>query len=564
MLRIMHRIALAATAALALFSPAQATALVEERGLSEYVRGRHAATNGDLERARGLFENALGFAPSDEPLLEATFEAAILSGDEALAAGAAERLGRIGQHDSAVGTVLFVDALKRGNWARAAEHVDRLGTAGFGSFIAPVLEAWMFAARGDEDRALERLTSGEDSSLPSSYTAEHRGHLAMMERRLRDAAEAYLELLGEDDAGQNWRARILLAEAYQRAGREDYAAETLEAALDAPDVLRARARLAEGKSIDEVPRSPKQAISQLLVRLAADLSRNRNVPLALAFARTAGWADPGNARSFLLSSQLLARAEQYEEALKAAEAIRDDAIYDSLSRAQTASILTALERHEEALAMLEKAAAEPDADAQAYILLGEAYQAAERHDDAVTALRTALTSDISNEDVAWQVWFLVGAAEEQRGDFAAAEDALRQSLAVSPDEAATLNYLGYMLLDRNEKVAEAMGMIERAHELQPANGHITDSLGWAEYRRGEYQKAVETLEKAVSSVPGDPTINDHLGDAYWQVGRRLEARFRWRAALDADPTPEQRALIEDKLSFGMTRLASNDRTVMER
>lgn len=550
MLARMRNLLLAATAAAALTAPASASALVEENGLSEYVRGRHAAASGDLDRAALLFERALGIAPADPHLLKAAFESAVLSGQEDLAVGTARRLAGSDAYDSAVGTVLFVDAMKHRRWDQVDAQIERLGEAGFGSFVAPVLEAWVLAARGDEDEAMALLSADTDG-LSASYALEHRGHLAMLERDWASAVEAYSGLLGEEDDGRNWRARLLLADAYQQAGRADYAAEALAPAAETPDILRARARLAAGEDIDEAPTSERAAVGQLLIRLAADLTRTRNVPLALAFARSASWIDPGNGRAWLLSSQLLANAEQHEEALQAAEQIREDDTYDSLSRAQTAAMLTALERGDEALVMLQDAAVAADADARSFVLLGEAYQQAERFDEAVAAFEQALARGVDSEQLSWQVLFMIGAAEEQRGNWTAAEARLREALEAAPDQATVLNYLGYMLLDRGEKEEEAIGLIEQAHRLEPNNGHITDSLGWAQYRRGNYGEAVKTLERAVASVPGDATINDHLGDAYWQVGRRIEARFRWRAALDAEPTEQQRADIEAKLSYGL-------------
>ncbi len=58
-----------------------------------------------------------------------------------------------------------------------------------------------------------------------------------------------------------------------------------------------------------------------------------------------------------------------------------------------------------------------------------------------------------------------------------------------------------------------------------------DSLGWAHYRLGNYDLAVNYLEQATELQPGDPTINDHLGDSLWQVGRRVEANYQWQRAL---------------------------------
>ena len=64
---------------------------------------------------------------------------------------------------------------------------------------------------------------------------------------------------------------------------------------------------------------------------------------------------------------------------------------------------------------------------------------------------------------------------------------------------------------------------------------IIDSLGWAYYRLGRYDDAVRELEKAVELKAGDPVINDHLGDAYWKVGRTLEAKFQWNARQGLEP-----------------------------
>ena len=74
---------------------------------------------------------------------------------------------------------------------------------------------------------------------------------------------------------------------------------------------------------------------------------------------------------------------------------------------------------------------------------------------------------------------------------------------------------------------------------RPDDGYIVDSLGWANYRLGQYDEAVKQLERAVTLKPSDPTINDHLGDAYWKSGRKLEATFQWKHARDAKPEPER-------------------------
>ncbi len=80
---------------------------------------------------------------------------------------------------------------------------------------------------------------------------------------------------------------------------------------------------------------------------------------------------------------------------------------------------------------------------------------------------------------------------------------------------------------------------------------IVDSLGWAYFRLGRWDDAVRELEKAVELKPGDPTINDHLGDAYWRAGRRLEGKFQWQHAKDLNPEPDDLVQINEKLKNGL-------------
>jgi Flp pilus assembly protein TadD len=91
-------------------------------------------------------------------------------------------------------------------------------------------------------------------------------------------------------------------------------------------------------------------------------------------------------------------------------------------------------------------------------------------------------------------------------------------------------------------------MIDKAAQQRPNDGAIVDSLGWVLLRGGDTKGAVTTLERAVELEPQDSTINGHLGDAYWAVGRKLEATYQWRRALTLNPEPEDAAKLEAKLN----------------
>ncbi|MEO5810275.1 MAG: tetratricopeptide repeat protein, partial [Sphingomicrobium sp.] len=124
-------------------------------------------------------------------------------------------------------------------------------------------------------------------------------------------------------------------------------------------------------------------------------------------------------------------------------------------------------------------------------------------------------------------------------------------LKAAPDEPLLLNYLGYNSVERGENLDAAEAMIRRALALRPDDASITDSLGWALYKRGRLPEAITTLGKAAAGDPGQSEIHEHLGDALFTAGRRMEARFAWRAAL-VTADDKDKARLQAKLDSGLT------------
>jgi Flp pilus assembly protein TadD len=142
-------------------------------------------------------------------------------------------------------------------------------------------------------------------------------------------------------------------------------------------------------------------------------------------------------------------------------------------------------------------------------------------------------------------------AESAVKNWEKAEADIKLALRLSPEQPELLNFLGYSWVDRNENIPEALTMLEKARQLRPYDGYIVDSVGWAYYRLGRYDDATRTLEAAVLLVPGDPTVNNHLGDALWKTGRKLEARYQWNHALTFNAEGSEKAEIEQKLKTGL-------------
>ena len=158
----------------------------------------------------------------------------------------------------------------------------------------------------------------------------------------------------------------------------------------------------------------------------------------------------------------------------------------------------------------------------------------------------------------WFIYYTRGIAYHTLDDWPAAEADFRAALALRPDQPQVLNYLGYSMVELGINMEEALGMIERAMAAEPQNGAIVDSLGWVLFQRSEFDAAVGHLENAVALLPVDPIINDHLGDAYWAVGRVIEAEFQWNRALSFDPLESDATRIRRKLEIGLNAVLTEE------
>lgn len=114
------------------------------------------------------------------------------------------------------------------------------------------------------------------------------------------------------------------------------------------------------------------------------------------------------------------------------------------------------------------------------------------------------------------------------------EQDLRAMLKNNPDNALALNALGYSLTNLSTRYEEAKQLISKALTLKPNDPAIKDSLGWAEYRLGNLDKALTLLQEAYSSFP-DHEVAAHLGEVLWKLGRTQEAKKIWTEALKNKP-----------------------------
>ena len=166
------------------------------------------------------------------------------------------------------------------------------------------------------------------------------------------------------------------------------------------------------------------------------------------------------------------------------------------------------------------------------------YKNSKNYEKAIEYYTEIITSLTDNSEIKSDLLYRRGGSYERLGDYQKADEDLKYSLKINPDDAYVLNYLAYSWLERDYQIDEAMEMLEKAYTLRSNDPYITDSIGWAYYLIKNYNEAEKYIKKAVELMPEDPTVNDHYGDILWKLNRNIQARYFWNYVLRLDDTDE--------------------------
>ncbi|WP_339871133.1 tetratricopeptide repeat protein [uncultured Brevundimonas sp.] len=514
-----------------------------------YLAGRLAQSRGLGETGAALYADVEALTPEQPAVRLQTFTAALLSGDLDLAArlrpsgdGVPPVISEAGRLVAVVQAFVHDDPAAGLAELRVAPIGQPHARAGL--YVRP----WIAAAAGDWDLALGQPSA--TATDPTSLFMRHSRALLLENHRQYAEAEAAFATLTASPLGAQLFRRSY-AEYLERRGKRAEALAVYDAAIAGgstdPTVTRGRARLlARGRP----PAAPtlRAGAADILTIAAIQASTEGGAEVAAVYLRLALNLDPNDLTRFRLGQALAAAGREVDARDVLARVTPADPALYGQARMEMGRSLQREEKAEAALDEFNRAAASvPDEAEVAYVLASQLIQL-NRYDEALDILNGPLLN-IAGQP--FEIHFVRGVAYESLGRIDEAEAELWAALQARPDDPTVLNYLGYLWVDSGKRVAQGAEMIARAHAAEPDNGNIQDSLGWAQYRQGQYEIAVDTLEAAVAKEPANAEINDHLGDAYWQVGRRREAGFQWERVLTLDPDADQRAEVERKLSEGL-------------
>jgi len=444
----------------------------------------------------------------------------------------------------------------------------------------------LYTEEGDTTRALQVLSSVPDAArsaklyaaLGSTYEQrkDYKGAIDAFKRAVQldrdnlDAIRGLAENLlndGQTDAAldqfkviadanpEDARAFLRMAEIYRRQGKFDLALDALkkaeglvpdsmEVAYNQAAVYQTMGRFDDATKLlqellkkTEKPQasyssSDRENRAIFYQRLGTVYRDQGNYPAAVEAFRGMLTLGDENARTgYQEAIDTYREGREWSKATATAKEAVQKLPNDRDMRIVYASQLADSGQPDEALAQVRAELKGAPEDRMIYIALAQMSTRLKRWPDAEDALNKAEGMSTKPEEKQY-IDFLRGSTFEREKKYDEAEAEFRKVLMVDPNNATTLNYLGYMNADRGVRLEESLGYIKLAVQLEPANSAFLDSLGWAYFKLGKYDLAESNLLKASQHMGADPTVQAHMGDLYQKTGRLKLAVTHWERALD--------------------------------
>jgi tetratricopeptide (TPR) repeat protein len=301
----------------------------------------------------------------------------------------------------------------------------------------------------------------------------------------------------------------------------------------------------------------------LLERLAFLYRNSDQIELSVATFREIAELDPDSGAK--VGAQIIdtyRAGKDFSSAAREAAASSKRYPNDRLIKLMTGNVQADLGQSKEAEATL-KSLLNGKNDRDIWIALAQIYEKSKNWTAMAQAIDQAekLSESADEKET---ITFLRGAMFERMKHFDEAEAEFRHVLKMNPKSASALNYLGYMLADRNVRLNEALDMIRKAVDQEPTNSAFLDSLGWVYYRMNKLEEAEDNLRRSLQQYGNrDATVYDHLGDVCLSRNKLKDAIKEWersikewQSAPPSEADPAEIAKIQKKLEKARVRLAS--------
>ena len=148
---------------------------------------------------------------------------------------------------------------------------------------------------------------------------------------------------------------------------------------------------------------------------------------------------------------------------------------------------------------------------------GGLWLAQKQPDQAVQVIQAGLKANPDSEEL----HMLLASAYSSQGQIDNAITAYDGALRLNPRNVLAANNLAVLLVDYKgdpQSLQKAFAL-SRDFEKDAPHPLFLDTLGWVRFKMGQQEEALRLMKNAVAKSPEVPTLNYHLGMAFYQSGK---------------------------------------------
>ena len=519
-----------------------------ESSAGHFLAARQALYFNDIDQSANFFLKTLRNDSDNADLLRQTFMTQYHQGNIKEAAALGRQMEQLNISSAFSAEPATAIAIRDQDWQAVIVLADTMSEHSPSRHLAAIIKAWALVANGQGDAGITHLTKiraeGEETSTPPDLFVALSA--ALMAEHLGQTDEATRHALQLMDTPMSPLAAMRLASLLARNGEYGAAEKLIDLRLDANFNHTTIAALLTLEAQNEPP-SLRTNIVHGIIDFSLLAQGRSEKQILVARLQLARFLDPDNDVAHLLLAQQQVKSSNYRDAIDTLSAIASDGPLGQPAMIALSDIAHENQQFSKAVSILQTAIAINPDDGYLYKLLGDSHRRNADYGNSQDAYETAYKKGYSTSNLHRNL----GVTLERLDQTQAAEKHLKLALEMNPDDAFALNYLGYWWADQGRNLDEAIALIERAVKLRPNSGYFIDSLGWVHFRLGDAETAVRYLEQATGLEPADPEITGHLGDVYWYLGRRDEARFKWRLAISLAETDIEREKFRTRIKNGL-------------
>ncbi len=515
-----------------------------------YLAARFAQQQKDWQQASYFMQQVLSKDINNDNIRQRSFLLSLGSGEFETAIDLAKQIALKEQENEIVYLTLIAKNINENNFDEAWKYTSHLNGNQFNEYMQTVIRAWLVTL---SDKKADELASLKEKMLNSEADSLYLLHLALISEYTgndKDAEKYYSSIVSVDNI--TIQTALAITYYYYKKGNIDKANEMYNNIKKQARVYRSIELSNLMELVSKNYNNPKYAISLVFFEIATMLYEKQAYDSALIYVRLSEMISPNTAFIQVMIADIYAAQGNYDKAATTYGKVANSVAISDFIKLKEAEMLDAANRGEDAILLLLDVVKTNNNYIDIFVYLGDMYRKYGYYDKAIDIYSQALDKVKDKNSDYWYITYARGMTHERKNNWTAAEKDLLTALEVQPDNPLILNYIGYSWVDMGINLEKAMEMIKRAVMLKPDDGYIIDSYGWALYKMGKYDEAVKWLEYSAEILPYDVTINDHLGDAYWRVGRKIEAKFQWNRAYLISDDKQEKQLIEQKIKFGIT------------